>query len=39
VVHNPHAQVKLDECVFASFPQLVVRGDRMEWTDGHPPID
>jgi len=38
VLHNPRAQQRLDETVFAAFPQFVVRGDHMEWTDGHPPI-
>jgi hypothetical protein len=38
VVHNPRAQRRLDESVFAAFPQFVVRDEHMEWTDGHPPI-
>jgi len=38
VLHNPHAKKKFDEGIFAAFPQFVVRGEHMEWTDGHPPI-
>jgi len=38
VVHNPYAQVKLDETVLADYPQFVVRDDHMEWTDGQPLI-
>ncbi|MCC7538907.1 MAG: hypothetical protein IT379_21960, partial [Deltaproteobacteria bacterium] len=35
VLHNPYAQCALDEAVFKPFPQLVVRGFEMTWTDGH----
>jgi hypothetical protein len=35
VLHNPYAQRALDEAVFQSFPQLVLRGSEMIWTDGH----
>lgn len=33
VVHNPYALHRISEDVFAAFPQLVVRGGGMVWTD------
>jgi hypothetical protein len=33
VLHNPFAECPLDEDLFEGFPQLVVRGDNMVWTD------
>lgn len=35
VLHNPFAQNPLDEAIFARYPQLVVRGPHMVWTDGY----
>jgi len=35
IVHNPHAYHRLPEGIWAQYPQLVPRGDVMEWTDGY----
>lgn len=35
LLHNPNAHNRLSEEPWNSFPQLVPRGDRMEWTDGY----
>jgi hypothetical protein len=39
VLHNPHAAVPLPESVFAGVPQLVLRGERMVWTDREHRVD
>ena len=36
VVHNPFAEHSIPESIWGDIPQLVVRGESMEWTDGAP---
>jgi len=35
LLHNPHAYHPVSESAWTGFPQLVLRKDRMEWTDGY----
>ncbi|MBI4600914.1 MAG: hypothetical protein HY721_03040 [Planctomycetes bacterium] len=34
VVHNPEAMDPIPESIWGAYPQLVRRGERIEWTDG-----